>query len=123
MLKYQTLTQALDDRSRGTGTITYLEGENTEKTLKLADLRRRALGILRHLQGQAGVRSLRTCVLAEKALAAPAPAVQRLREALRLDYVGFRVPDRWLAGYGIDAGEELRNLPCIVTVNEEHFRS
>jgi acyl-CoA synthetase (AMP-forming)/AMP-acid ligase II/acyl carrier protein len=51
MLKYQTLTQALDDRSRGAATITYLEGENAEKSLKLADLRRRALGILRHLQG------------------------------------------------------------------------
>jgi len=51
MPKYQTLPQALDDRSRGVATITYLEGENAEKTLKLADLRRRALGILRHLQG------------------------------------------------------------------------
>ncbi len=51
MPKYQTLTQALDDRSRGDATITYLEGENAEKTLKLAELRRRALGILRHLQG------------------------------------------------------------------------
>ncbi len=50
MLKYQTLTQALDDRSRGVATITYLEGENSEKVLRLADLRRRALGILRHLQ-------------------------------------------------------------------------
>ncbi len=50
MPKYQTLTQALDERSRGAATITYLEGENAEKTIKLADLRRRALGILRHLQ-------------------------------------------------------------------------
>jgi acyl-CoA synthetase (AMP-forming)/AMP-acid ligase II len=50
MLKYHTLTQALDDRSRGVATITYLEGENSEKALRLSDLRRRALGILRHLQ-------------------------------------------------------------------------
>jgi acyl-CoA synthetase (AMP-forming)/AMP-acid ligase II/acyl carrier protein len=50
MLKYQTLTQALDDRSRGAAAITYLEGENSEKALRLVDLRRRALGILRHLQ-------------------------------------------------------------------------
>lgn len=78
--------------------------------------------LLRHLREEAGVRSLRTCVLAEKALERPSPAVQRLREALRLDYVGFRVPDHWIAGYGIDAGEDFRNLPCIVTVNEEHYR-
>jgi acyl-CoA synthetase (AMP-forming)/AMP-acid ligase II/acyl carrier protein len=50
MLKYQTLPEALDDRSRGDATVTYLEGENAEKTLRLGDLRRRALGILRHLQ-------------------------------------------------------------------------
>ncbi|NJD32782.1 MAG: AMP-binding protein [Gammaproteobacteria bacterium] len=50
MLKYQTLPQMLDDRARGTGAIGYLEGENAEKSLKMADLRRRALGILHHLQ-------------------------------------------------------------------------
>jgi len=50
MIQYQTLTEMLDDRSRGPGAIGYLEGEGAEKTLKLADLRRRALGILHHLQ-------------------------------------------------------------------------
>ena len=50
MLKYQTLPQMLDDRSRAAATIGYLEGENAEKSLKLSDLRRRALGILHHLQ-------------------------------------------------------------------------
>ena len=50
MIKYQTLPQMLDDRARGAGAIGYLEGENAEKSLKLADLRRRALGILFHLQ-------------------------------------------------------------------------
>ncbi|HKJ00761.1 MAG TPA: phosphoribosyltransferase family protein [bacterium] len=79
--------------------------------------------LLRHLRGTARVRSLRTCVLAEKVLARPSPAVQAARAALQLDYVGFRVPDRWIAGYGIDAGEDFRNLPCIVTVNEEHYRA
>lgn len=49
-IRYETLPEALDARSRGTATIGYLEGENAEKTLRLADLRRRALGILRHLQ-------------------------------------------------------------------------
>jgi acyl-CoA synthetase (AMP-forming)/AMP-acid ligase II/acyl carrier protein len=50
MPKYQTLPQAMDDRSRGSAAIGYLEGENSEKSLSLADVRRRALGILRHLQ-------------------------------------------------------------------------
>ena len=50
MIKYQTLPQMLDDRSRGAAAIGYLEGENAEKSLKVSDLRRRALGILHHLQ-------------------------------------------------------------------------
>jgi acyl-CoA synthetase (AMP-forming)/AMP-acid ligase II/acyl carrier protein len=50
MLRYQTLTQMLDDRSRGSSAIGYLEGENAEKSLRISDLRRRALGILHHLQ-------------------------------------------------------------------------
>jgi acyl-CoA synthetase (AMP-forming)/AMP-acid ligase II/acyl carrier protein len=50
MIKYPTLTDMLDDRARGAGSIVYMEGEGAEKSLKLADLRRRALGILFHLQ-------------------------------------------------------------------------
>src|SRR5512139_3791688 len=50
MIQYQTLTEMLDHRSRGSGAIGYLEGEGAEKVLKLPDLRRRALGILHHLQ-------------------------------------------------------------------------
>ena len=50
MIQYQTLTEMLDHRSRGTGAIGYLEGEGAEKSLPLASLRKRALGILHHLQ-------------------------------------------------------------------------
>jgi acyl-CoA synthetase (AMP-forming)/AMP-acid ligase II/acyl carrier protein len=50
MIQYQTLTEMLDHRSRGTGAIGYLEGEGAEKSLPLAQLRQRALGILHHLQ-------------------------------------------------------------------------
>ena len=50
MIQYQTLTEMLDDRSRGAGTIGFLEGEAAETTLPLPKLRQRALGILHHLQ-------------------------------------------------------------------------
>ncbi len=49
-IRYQTLTQMLDDRARGDGAIGYLEGDGAEKSLPLAMLRKRALGILHHLQ-------------------------------------------------------------------------
>ena len=50
MIQYQTLTDMLDHRARGSNAIGYLEGEGVEKTLPLAKLRQRALGILHHLQ-------------------------------------------------------------------------
>jgi len=30
-----------------------------------------------------------------------------------LDYRGFEVPDRFVVGYGMDSGEQYRNLPYI----------
>jgi acyl-CoA synthetase (AMP-forming)/AMP-acid ligase II/acyl carrier protein len=50
MIQFATLPEMLDQRARGEGAITYLEGDGVEKALKLAELRRRALGILRRLQ-------------------------------------------------------------------------
>jgi hypoxanthine phosphoribosyltransferase len=68
-----------------------------------------------------GPASMRTCALLLKRLDAPTPAVSRLREELHISYSGFDVPDRWVAGYGIDVGGELRELPCVVAVNESYY--
>jgi hypoxanthine phosphoribosyltransferase len=70
---------------------------------------------------ESGVRSLKLCVLLDKQLETPSDQVLRLRADLALDYVGFRVPDRWLAGYGLDAAGEYRDLPCIAVLREEFF--
>ncbi len=37
----------------------------------------------------------------------------RRRIAVRADYVGFEVPDRFLVGYGLDYDQRYRNLPYI----------
>lgn len=65
--------------------------------------------------------SIRICALLHKALDNPAQAVRSMKDALPLDYVGFTVPDRWVAGYGIDAGGDFRHLPYIVAVNEAYY--
>jgi hypoxanthine phosphoribosyltransferase len=33
------------------------------------------------------------------------------------DYVGFKIPDKFVVGYGMDCAERYRNLPdiCILT--------
>ncbi len=71
----------------------------------------------------AGVRSVHICALLSKRLEQPTPEVAQNRAALTLDFVGFDVPDRWVAGYGTDASEGLRMLPYIVTVREQLYAS
>ena len=49
--------------------------------------------------------SLKTCVLLDK---------QGRREVpFEADFVGFKIPDKFVVGYGLDFAERYRNLPCI----------
>lgn len=70
---------------------------------------------------RAGAAEVRVCVLLEKKLRRPTPEVRRLRQSLKPDWVGFRIHDRWVAGYGVDAGEDFRFLPFVVVVREERY--
>lgn len=55
--------------------------------------------------------SLKTCVLLDKA----SP-----REVdFTADYVGFKIPDAFVVGYGLDFAERYRQLPCIGTLKAE----
>ncbi len=55
-------------------------------------------------------RSLKIVVLMDK------PA--RRRAAIKADYVGFEVPDKFVVGYGADYAERYRNLPYIGYIEE-----
>lgn len=50
-------------------------------------------------------RRIKVCVLLEK-------KARRVKQ-VRADYVGFRVPDLFVVGYGLDFAERYRNLPFI----------
>src|SRR4051812_24063013 len=50
-------------------------------------------------------RSVNVCALLHK------PA--RARVAVKIDYLGFTIEDRFVVGYGLDFGERYRNLPYI----------
>lgn len=52
--------------------------------------------------------SLRLAVLLDK-------QARRQRE-VRVDFTGFRIPDRFVVGYGLDVDERWRNLPDVRTV-------
>jgi hypoxanthine phosphoribosyltransferase len=76
----------------------------------------------RYLVEEERVASVRACVLLSKRVAPPRGTPGQASAAPPLEQVGFDVPDRWVAGYGMDAGEDFRNLPFLVTVNEAHYR-
>lgn len=45
----------------------------------------------------------------------------RRRADIRADYYGFRVPDEFVVGYGLDYAEEYRNLPYIGILKPEVY--
>src|SRR3954468_5790350 len=68
---------------------------DTGKTLALVS------GLIRKLNPA----SLRVCVLLDKK--------GRREVPFEADFVGFKIPDKFVVGYGLDFAERYRNLPCI----------
>ena len=66
--------------------------------------------LLKNLRGR-GPASLEVCALVLK------EGAQKVEPALR--YVGFRIPDEFVVGYGLDVGERYRNLPAIHTYTDD----
>ncbi|MGD9563379.1 MAG: hypoxanthine phosphoribosyltransferase [Pyrinomonadaceae bacterium] len=42
----------------------------------------------------------------------------RIKKDLKIDYVGFTVPNKFVVGYGLDAAGRYRNLPFIAVVRD-----
>ncbi|HVC20821.1 MAG TPA: hypoxanthine phosphoribosyltransferase [Vicinamibacterales bacterium] len=63
-----------------------------------------------HLRARAP-RSLRTVALLDKP--------SRRRAGVRLDYVGFTIPDVFVVGYGLDYEGRYRNLPGVAELADE----
>jgi hypoxanthine phosphoribosyltransferase len=55
-----------------------------------------------------GPRSLRTACLLSKPT--------RRQVDVRIEYIGFEIPDRFVVGYGLDFAEQYRNLPHIAVL-------
>jgi hypoxanthine phosphoribosyltransferase len=63
------------------------------------------LAAIRDRVMEAGARACHTAVFADKDLGRPKP--------IRADFVGVRLPDRFVFGFGMDIGGAWRNLPAI----------
>ncbi|PHS36618.1 MAG: hypoxanthine phosphoribosyltransferase [Alkaliphilus sp.] len=60
------------------------------------------------------VASLKVCTLLDK------PAKRKSK--VKIDYIGFDIPDEFVVGYGIDYAEKYRNLPYIGVLKEEVYK-
>ena len=63
------------------------------------------LHCLLHLLGDRRPKSLKLCTLLDK----PDRRVQEVK----VDYVGFQIPDKFVVGYGLDFDQRYRNLPYV----------
>lgn len=63
------------------------------------------LSFLMDLLKKRGPKSLRLCTLLDKP--------ERREKQVNIDYTGFRIPDRFVVGYGLDYNQKYRNLPYI----------
>jgi len=70
--------------------------------------------VLEHLAA-GGAASVRLCALADK--------TSRREVSVRLDYLGFTVPDRFVVGYGLDFDNKFRYLPDIYALESDASRS
>lgn len=58
-------------------------------------------------------KSLKICVLLDK--------MEKRTVKVKLDYVGFNIPDKFVVGYGLDFHEKYRNLPYIGMLKSENI--
>ena len=56
-------------------------------------------------------KSLKVCTLLDK--------VEKRRTEFTPDYVGFKIPNCYVVGYGLDYQDQYRNLPYIAVLGEE----
>jgi hypoxanthine phosphoribosyltransferase len=57
--------------------------------------------------------TVRICALLHK------PTRERVQ--VPIDYLGFTIEDRFVVGYGMDADERFRNLPCVAVLPERRL--
>ena len=63
------------------------------------------LNLLPKILMERGPKSIRLCALLDKP--------DRREVDVNMDYVGFRIPDKFVVGYGLDYDQRYRNLPYI----------
>ena len=71
----------------------------------------RTLSCLGPMLKERGAASVKLCTLLDKP--------DRREVDVFVDYVGYRIPDKFVVGYGLDYAQKYRNLPYIAEVELE----
>lgn len=92
-------------------------GKNVLVVEDIIDTGRTLSYLMKYLSKQ-NPNSLKLCTLLDK------PEGREV-EDIKVDYVGFTIPDRFVIGYGLDLDQKYRNLPeiqCIITPSKEEAK-
>ena len=71
------------------------------------------LQFLERILQSRNVASLKTCVLTQKD--------GKENPEIKIDYLGFTIPDVWVVGYGLDYADKHRTLPYIAELKQEVY--
>lgn len=85
-----------------------LEGENLLILEDIIDTGMTLNYLIKHLE-QKKPESIKLCTLLDKP--------ERRIYDVKVDYVGFEIPDKFVVGYGLDYNENYRNLSYIAEIN------
>lgn len=86
-----------------------IEGKNVIVIEDIIDTGRTLSYLLDYLKTKKP-NSIKLCTLLDKP--------ERREFNVKVDYIGFQIPDKFVIGYGLDYNEKYRNLPYIAYVEE-----
>ena len=86
-----------------------LDGKNVILLEDIVDTGHTAKFLLAYL-AKLNPASLKLCSLLDK-------PDRRVVEGIKIDYLGFTIPDKFVVGYGLDYAQKYRNLPYIGVVS------
>jgi len=99
-------------RCRITGKLNMLRGKNVIVIEDICDTGLTLDRIKQRLKNEHAA-SVKTCVLLDK----PGNRLAHLKKIPIADFIGFQIPNIFVAGFGLEDDEKYRELPFIVAVN------
>ena len=84
-----------------------IEGKDIVVVEDIIDTGRTLSYLIEYLRGK-NPASIKLCTLLDKP--------ERRIYDVKVDYVGFEIPDKFVVGYGLDFDEHYRNLPYIAYI-------